>query len=250
MATGSTACGRSFPRRSTAIRRTGSSCARTRATAGATRYQPMLATLDGHAPARRGLDVRAEVGRLSRDRDVSSGGEVTLTSRNGNDLTERFRDVARAAGCCDPLVRRRPRRRDLRARRERPLAVLAPAGEWRDVRARALRPARARVGAARRRAALRAAQATRGARRAERAACSSRRSSTTAHALLAAARQQELEGVVAKQLDSRYKPGRRSPEWQKLKLRQTQEVVVAGYTRGQGRRGGIRRARRRGTGRG
>ena len=57
-------------------------------------------------------------------------------------------------------------------------------------------------------------------------------------ALLAAARQQELEGVVAKQVDSPYRPGRRSPDWQKLKLRQTQEVVIAGYTRGQGRRTG------------
>ena len=57
-------------------------------------------------------------------------------------------------------------------------------------------------------------------------------------ALLAAARQQELEGVVAKQVGSPYRPGRRSPDWQKLKLRQTQEVVIAGYTRGQGRRTG------------
>jgi bifunctional non-homologous end joining protein LigD len=57
-------------------------------------------------------------------------------------------------------------------------------------------------------------------------------------ALLAAAREQGLEGVVAKRLDSPYRPGRRSPEWQKLKLRQTQDVVIAGYTRGQGRRTG------------
>jgi bifunctional non-homologous end joining protein LigD len=55
-------------------------------------------------------------------------------------------------------------------------------------------------------------------------------------ALLAAAREQELEGVLAKQRESPYRPGRRSPDWQKLKLRQTQEVVIAGYTRGQGRR--------------
>ncbi len=57
-------------------------------------------------------------------------------------------------------------------------------------------------------------------------------------ALLAAAREQQLEGVVAKRIDSRYQPGRRSSDWHKLKLRQTQEVVVAGYTRGQGRRSG------------
>ena len=57
-------------------------------------------------------------------------------------------------------------------------------------------------------------------------------------ALLAAARDQELEGVVAKKTDSPYKPGRRSTDWHKLKLRRTQEVVIAGYTRGQGRRTG------------
>ncbi len=58
-------------------------------------------------------------------------------------------------------------------------------------------------------------------------------------ALLAAARSQELEGVVAKKADSTYQPGRRSVDWHKLKLRQTQEVVIAGYTRGQGRRAGF-----------
>ncbi|HJS48929.1 MAG TPA: DNA ligase D [Gaiellaceae bacterium] len=57
-------------------------------------------------------------------------------------------------------------------------------------------------------------------------------------ALFAAARAQELEGVVAKRLESRYRPGRRSADWHKVKLRQTQEVVVVGYTRGQGRRAG------------
>ncbi|HEU4972177.1 MAG TPA: DNA ligase D, partial [Gaiellaceae bacterium] len=57
-------------------------------------------------------------------------------------------------------------------------------------------------------------------------------------ALLAAAREQGLEGVVAKKADSQYKPGRRSGDWHKLKLRQTQEIVIAGYTRGQGRRVG------------
>ena len=67
-------------------------------------------------------------------------------------------------------------------------------------------------------------------------------------ALLAAARQQELEGVVAKQRESRYQPGRRAPDWQKLKLRQTQDVIIAGYTKGQGRAYGVRRARGRGTG--
>ena len=54
--------------------------------------------------------------------------------------------------------------------------------------------------------------------------------------LLAAAREQGLEGVVAKRADSRYLPGRRSRDWLKVKIGDRQELVVAGYTRGQGRR--------------
>jgi bifunctional non-homologous end joining protein LigD len=57
-------------------------------------------------------------------------------------------------------------------------------------------------------------------------------------ALLEAAREQGLEGVVAKRLDSRYQPGHRSTDWRKLKVRQGQEVVIVGYTKGQGRRSG------------
>jgi bifunctional non-homologous end joining protein LigD len=55
-------------------------------------------------------------------------------------------------------------------------------------------------------------------------------------ALLEAAREQGLEGVVAKRLDSLYQHGRRTADWRKVKVRQGQEVVVAGYTKGQGRR--------------
>jgi bifunctional non-homologous end joining protein LigD len=55
-------------------------------------------------------------------------------------------------------------------------------------------------------------------------------------ALLRAARAQGLEGVVAKRRDSRYFPDRRSADWRKVKLRGRQEFVVAGWTRGQGRR--------------
>jgi bifunctional non-homologous end joining protein LigD len=55
-------------------------------------------------------------------------------------------------------------------------------------------------------------------------------------ALERAARDHGLEGVVAKQVDSPYRPGRRSSEWLKLKLKSRQELVIAGYTRGQGRR--------------
>ena len=54
--------------------------------------------------------------------------------------------------------------------------------------------------------------------------------------LLAAAEKQGLEGIMAKRLGSRYLPGRRSREWLKVKGHGRQEFVIAGYTRGKGRR--------------
>jgi bifunctional non-homologous end joining protein LigD len=49
-----------------------------------------------------------------------------------------------------------------------------------------------------------------------------------------AAAQQGLEGIVAKHRRSRYEPGRRSTAWLKLKLRPAQELVVGGWTAGEG----------------
>jgi bifunctional non-homologous end joining protein LigD len=48
-------------------------------------------------------------------------------------------------------------------------------------------------------------------------------------ALFEAARAQRLEGVVAKRLTSPYLPGRRSPDWVKVKVRRTADVVVGGW---------------------
>jgi bifunctional non-homologous end joining protein LigD len=58
------------------------------------------------------------------------------------------------------------------------------------------------------------------------------------NALLEAAKQQRLEGIMAKRLDSRYLPGRRTRDWLKIKARNRQEFVIVGYTRGKGRREG------------
>jgi bifunctional non-homologous end joining protein LigD len=38
-----------------------------------------------------------------------------------------------------------------------------------------------------------------------------------------------MEGIVAKKLDSPYEPGRRSPNWLKIKIVQSQELVVGGW---------------------
>jgi bifunctional non-homologous end joining protein LigD len=57
-------------------------------------------------------------------------------------------------------------------------------------------------------------------------------------ALQAASRKQGLEGIVAKRLDSPYRPGKRGREWLKVKNVREQEVVVGGWLPGKGRREG------------
>ena len=49
-----------------------------------------------------------------------------------------------------------------------------------------------------------------------------------------AAQDQELEGIIAKLRRSRYEPGRRSTAWLKIKVRPEQELVVGGWTPGEG----------------
>src|SRR5882757_6136309 len=53
--------------------------------------------------------------------------------------------------------------------------------------------------------------------------------------LLELAKAHHIEGIVGKRLDSSYRPGR-SPAWLKQPLRQRIEVVVGGWTPGQGNR--------------
>jgi bifunctional non-homologous end joining protein LigD len=49
-----------------------------------------------------------------------------------------------------------------------------------------------------------------------------------------AARMNGLEGIIAKLRRSRYEPGRRSNAWLKLKVRPEQELVIGGWTPGEG----------------
>jgi bifunctional non-homologous end joining protein LigD len=164
------------------------------------------------------------------------GGEARLTSRNGKDLTERFREVARNVakavrtpsavldGEVCALDEDGSTRFEALQRGSGPLVLMAfdllevdgepvlerPLRERRmlleelldpDVRGVRLSPA-----------------------------------FEDGEALLAAARAQSLEGVVAKRADAPYRPGRRTPEWQKLKLRAEEDFPIVGYTRGEGRR--------------
>lgn len=56
--------------------------------------------------------------------------------------------------------------------------------------------------------------------------------------LLEAARRRGLEGVVAKRLDSPYRPGKRTGEWIKARIWKRQEFVIGGYNPGEGSRSG------------
>jgi bifunctional non-homologous end joining protein LigD len=57
-------------------------------------------------------------------------------------------------------------------------------------------------------------------------------------ALQEASREQDLEGIIAKRLDSPYRPGKRGREWLKIKNHREQEVVIGGWLPGKGRREG------------
>jgi bifunctional non-homologous end joining protein LigD len=205
------------------------------AAVGGRSYAPMLAAAADSLPPGEGWAYEPKWDGYRAVVSVA-GGEVTLTSRNGNDLTERFRAVARAAQAgirasdavldgeiCALDDRGRSRFSLLQEGAGTPVLVLfdlleldseplldRPFAERRKRLARVVDPAAGSV--------LVSPLFDDG------------------EALLAAAREQGLEGVLAKRLDSRYQPGRRSADWRKLKVRARQEVVVAGYTRGQGRR--------------
>jgi bifunctional non-homologous end joining protein LigD len=54
--------------------------------------------------------------------------------------------------------------------------------------------------------------------------------------LFALAKEKGLEGIIAKRKASIYRPGKRSPDWLKIKSRPQQEFVVCGFTEGKGSR--------------
>jgi bifunctional non-homologous end joining protein LigD len=55
--------------------------------------------------------------------------------------------------------------------------------------------------------------------------------------LFEAAKSHVLEGIMAKRKDSKYLSGRRSDFWIKVKVRQSSEIFIVGYTTGKGNRG-------------
>jgi bifunctional non-homologous end joining protein LigD len=201
------------------------------------RYQPMLAVSSDTLPTGEGWVYEPKWDGFRAIVTVT-GGDLTFTSRNGNDLTQRFSALARAVGSaikasdvvldgeiCALDDEGRSRFSLLQEGAGTPALVVydlleleseplvdEPLEERRKRLEEIVAPAPGLVVSPQ---------------------------FDDGQALLAAAREQHLEGVVAKRTDSPYRPGRRTPEWHKLKLRRTQEVVIAGYTRGQGRRAGV-----------
>src|SRR5918911_3816175 len=202
-------------------------------------YRPMLATLAAELPTSDGWlfevkwDGYRAIGRVS-------GGEATLTSRNGNDLTGRFANVAKelpkALKTPDAVLDGEVCALDEQGRSSFSKMQQGEPGtpivyyvfdllevEGRPLLDRPLAERRARLEKLldRRSRTIRLSEAF-----------------DDGEALLQAAREQKLEGVIAKRADSRYHESKRTRDWLKIKTHGRQEFVVAGYTKGQGRRAG------------
>jgi bifunctional non-homologous end joining protein LigD len=201
------------------------------------RYEAMLATLAQDVP--RGADWLFEV-KWDGYRAIAyvQGGEVRLVSRNGNDLTARFSQVAKEVlrtlktpDCvldgelCALDEEGRPSFSAMQQGRPGTPVVYETFDvlevEGKPLVDLPLRERRRRLERLldRRNRTVRFSEAFEDGR-----------------ALFEAAKQQRLEGIVAKRADSPYRPGRRTRDWLKIKTHGRQEFVVAGYTRGHGRR--------------
>jgi bifunctional non-homologous end joining protein LigD len=200
-------------------------------------YKPMLATLSGEVPRGEGWlhevkwDGYRAIVRLA-------GGEATLTSRNGNDLTARFPTVAKgveqAVKTPDCVLDGEVCALDEHGRASFSAMQQGKAGtplvlyvfDVLEVEGEPLID----LPLTKRRKRLEALldKRNRTVRFSE--------SFDDGEALYSAAQEQELEGIVSKKAESRYLPGRRSRDWLKVKTHGRQEFVVAGYTKGQGSR--------------
>jgi bifunctional non-homologous end joining protein LigD len=206
---------------------------------GRRKYTPMFATLAKDVP--NGDDWVFEV-KWDGYRAIADvqGGEATLTSRKGNDLTGRFESVAKAIArsvktpdcvldgeVCALDEEGRATFSAMQQGRSGTRYIFA-AFDLLEVEGEPLidRPLTER----RERLLALLDRRQRNVQFSE--------SFDDGQALYKAAQEQRFEGIIAKKRDSRYFPGRRSREWLKIKTHGRQEFVIAGYTRGQGRRSG------------
>jgi len=204
---------------------------------GSGRYEPMLATTAEALPESAEWTYEPKWDGYRAIVTVS-GGEARLTSRRGNDLTERFRPAARAVErglrSADAVVDGEIAALDDHGRSSFSLlqqgtgTLALVLFDVLEIEGEPL----THLPLSERRKRLEALVDTR------KGGLFVSPHFDDGKALLKAANEQGLEGVVAKKLDSQYQPGRRSTEWRKVKVRAGQELVIVGYTKGQGRRSG------------
>jgi bifunctional non-homologous end joining protein LigD len=210
-----------------------------RPTRGRRTYAPMLATLTAEVPIGEGwlFEVKWDGYRAI---GTMRSGELTLTSRNGNDLTERFRPIVsrieRAIKTPDCVLDGEVCALDEQGRATFSAMQQGKTGtryiyvvfdvlevEGEPLIDLPLTERRKRLEALidRRNKVVQLSETF-----------------DDGHALYDAAKAQGFEGIVAKKADSRYFLGKRTRDWLKIKTHGRQEFVIAGYTRGQGRRSG------------
>jgi bifunctional non-homologous end joining protein LigD len=201
------------------------------------KYAPMLATLAEDVPRGAGWVFEVKWDGYRAVADVV-GSDATLTSRNGNDLTARFQNVAKEIAkavktpdcvldgevCALDESGRSSFSAMQQGKAGTPIVyyvfdVLETDGEPLIDLPLVERRKRLEQLLDRRNKTVRLSETF-----------------DDGQALLQAAKQQGLEGVIAKRLDSKYAPGRRTRDWLKIKTHSEQEFVVAGYTKGTGRR--------------
>ncbi len=200
-------------------------------------YAPMLATLDTRIPA--GTDWTHEV-KFDGFRALAylRGGECKLASRSGNDLTGRFPEVAKAivkavkapsAVVDGEICRIDPSGRTSFSELQQgtgPLVFYAFDLLELDGEPRVHLPLHERK------------KLLRGLLDKRVTSVGFSEGFDDGTALFEAAVERSLEGIVSKRTGSVYQQGRRSRDWLKVKTESNGEFIVAGYTRGAGRRAG------------
>ncbi|HWG57132.1 MAG TPA: DNA ligase D [Gaiellaceae bacterium] len=200
-------------------------------------YAPMLATLGDEVPRGDGWSFEVKWDGYRAVVAVEDG-EARLTSRNGNDLTARFPELAKAVAAAvktpNCVLDGEVCALDAQGRSSfsvmqqgsGPLVlyvfdVLEVDGE--SLVGLPLEERRERLAAIvdRRSTKVRLSEAF-----------------DDGEVLYEAAQAQGLEGIMAKRLGSPYLPGKRTRDWLKLKVHERQEFVIAGWTKGEGRRSG------------
>jgi bifunctional non-homologous end joining protein LigD len=199
-------------------------------------YKPMLATLTEELPTGEGWEFEPKWDGY-RALAYVRGGEAKLVSRNGNDLTQRFEPIAKelvkALRTPDAVVDGEVVALDAGGRAS--FSAMQQGGsrlayEVFDVLEADGEPL-LELSLTERRARLEKLLA-------RNPVVQLSGSFEDGEALLEAAREQRLEGVMAKRSASRYQEGKRSRDWLKIKTHGRQEFVICGYTKGQGRRSG------------